>query len=98
MRIPRRTSEEAKVARAIAYGQVPGLEDSGPNEQRPAAPNETVEMAVGRRTDVGHPDFVTMARLKVGMIIFADGTAWRNGFNLIRHPNNPRHYIRVGKS
>jgi hypothetical protein len=71
-------------------------------------PNETVEMAVGGDTyggvkhiltDGGRtPGVVTKARLQFAMIIFADGSAWRNGFNLIRDPNNSRRYIRVGNN
>ncbi|MFN2514477.1 MAG: hypothetical protein ABR568_24080, partial [Pyrinomonadaceae bacterium] len=82
----------------IPYGQVPGLEDSGPKEQGPVGPNETVEMVVGSGikrmlTDNGPTFGVTKVSLQISMIIFADGTAWRNGFNLIRDPKNPTRYI-----
>jgi hypothetical protein len=86
----------------IPYGEIPGLADSGPKEQGTVEPNETLEMAVGSRTygeikrilaDKGPAFGVTKVRLQILMIIFADGTAWRNGFNLIRDPNNPKRYI-----
>jgi len=82
----------------IPYGQIPGLADSGLKEQGPVGPNETVEMAVGSGikrilTDNGPTFGVTKVSLQISMIIFADGTAWRNGFNLIRDPNNSRRYI-----
>ena len=91
----------------MPYGQVPGLEDSGPREQSPVGPNETVEMAIGSDTygglkriltDHGPTFGVTRVRLQISMIIFADGTAWGNGFLLNRDPNNPRRYIRISNN
>ncbi|HET6671291.1 MAG TPA: hypothetical protein VFH15_13765, partial [Pyrinomonadaceae bacterium] len=45
--------------------------------------------------DNGPTSGITQVRLRISMIIFADGTAWRNGFLLNRDPNNPRRYIRI---
>ncbi len=91
----------------IPYGLIPGLTDSGPKEQSPVKPNEAVEMAVGSDTyrgikriltDKGPTFGVTKVRLRISMIIFADGTAWRHGFLLNRDPNTPGRYIRVSKN
>ncbi|MFZ0063537.1 MAG: hypothetical protein WAL47_16015 [Pyrinomonadaceae bacterium] len=91
----------------ISYGQIPGLADSGPKEQSPVEPNETLEMAVGSDTyggikriltDKGPAFGVTKVRLQISMIIFADGTAWRNGFLLNRDPNKPGRYIRISNN
>lgn len=91
----------------MRYGQLPGVEDSGPKEEGLVGPNEFVEIGVGGDsyggiknllTDGGrNPGLVTKARVQVAAVIFADGTAWRLGFNLIRDPKDPRHYIRVSK-
>lgn len=107
LKFPEVTFYSAAFVLPIPYGQVPGLEDSGPKEEGPVGPNETVEMAVGRNiigelkrilTDNGPTFGVTKVRLQISMIIFEDGTAWRNGFNLNRDPNNPRRYIVISNN
>ena len=107
LKFPEVTFNSAAFVLPIPYGQVPGLEDSGPKEEGPVGPNEIVEMAVGRNiigeikrilTDNGPTFGVTKVRLQISMIIFEDGTAWRNGFNLNRDPNNPRRYIVISNN
>lgn len=107
LQFPEVTFNNAAFVLPIPYGQVPGLADSGPKEQGPVEPNETVEMAVGSDTygglkriltDNGPTFGITKVRLQISMIIFADGTAWRNGFLLNRDPNNPRRYIRISNN
>lgn len=92
---------------SIHYGQVPDLPDSGPKEQVPVEPNETVQMQLDSDTHGGLKSIltangrtfgVTKARVRFSMIIFADGTAWRNGFLLDRDPNNPRRWIRISNN
>lgn len=107
LQFPEVTFDKAALVIPIAYGQIPGLADSGPKEQIPVGPNETVQMALGSDTygglkriltDNGRTLGVTKARLQLAMIIFADGTAWRNGFLLNRDPNNPRRWISISNN
>ena len=94
LEFPEVTRNGHVVSLPMRYGQLPGVEDSSPKEEGLVGPNETVEIAVGGDTYGGvkdmltnggrNPGLVTKARLQFAMIIFADGTAWRMGFNLIR--------------
>lgn len=90
----------------VHYGEVPGLEEPSSDKQAPIGPNETADIKLDNETYDGLKRIaggngsvqVTKARIRISTIVFADGTAWHNGFLHIRDPNNPRRWIRVSNN
>lgn len=91
----------------VPYGHVPDLPEASIKNEPPVGPNDTLQMSIDsdtyselkrQVTEGGRTLGVTKARVRVAMIIFADGTAWRNGFFLNRDPNNPRRWKRISNN
>src|SRR5205085_11043113 len=105
--IPETNASELPIRASISYGQIPPAQQEG----APSTASEAilhgnhVVVSLSERDYQVYKNLLKEKRgqdtfdkveLRIGMIIFDDGTAWDKGRALRRDPNNPRRWVVVG--
>ncbi len=99
---PEVRSQDAPFTLSLQYGQVPDLPNPDVAQGAPVPPDESADLVLDEEIyeglkrvieRYGKSPSVTRVRVRISTIIFQDGTAWRNGFQHRRDPNNPRRWV-----
>ncbi|PYS23424.1 MAG: hypothetical protein DMF72_09370 [Acidobacteria bacterium] len=104
--VPTSETEDKPVAFSLRYGVMPrpGSDNFGLNPSQPIAHGRSVTVTLSDddyelgknivREKRGNVNFNHL-EIRVGMIVFDDGTAWKNGYSLRRDPNDPERWVPV---
>lgn len=102
--VPTSETEDKPVAFSLRYGVMPrlGSDNLGLSPSQPIAHGRSVTVVLSDddyelaknivREKRGDVNF-NHVEIRVGMIVFDDGTAWKNGYSIRRDPNNPERWV-----
>lgn len=100
--VPTSETEDQPVALSLRYGVLPEAQGARSNSLPLVAQGNHMtvtlldeEYELGKnlvREKRGNSTY-NHAEIRVGMVVFDDGTAWRNGFRIHRDPNDPGRWV-----
>jgi hypothetical protein len=102
--VPTSDTEDKPVAFSLRYGVIPrsGSDNLGFSTSPPITHGRSVTLRLSDddyelgknivREKRGNVNF-NHVEIRVGMIVFDDGTAWKNGYSLRRDPNDPERWV-----